>query len=189
MRKPWWIALLAAATTALLLAGCGGDDNNDNKTTTATTTAGGSQTLTVKETEYKIDPANPSIDKAGRVTFDVRNDGTIVHALEIEAPSGEAQTGNIDPGQSKQVTVDLNKAGSYEWYCPIANHRDLGMEGEIRVAGGGSTTTESGGSTTTKTTEDGTTTNETGGATTDDSGGGNSGSEDSGGSGSGGGRY
>ncbi len=189
MRKPWWIALFAAATTALLVAGCGGDDSKDSNTTPAATTAGGARTVTVKETEYKIDPANPSIDKAGRVTFDVRNDGKIVHALEIEAPNGEAQTGNIDPDQSKQVTVDLNKAGSYEWYCPIANHRDLGMEGEIRVAGGGSTTTQSGGSTTTKTTEDRTTTNETGSATTDDSEGDNSGSGGSGGSGTGGSRY
>jgi uncharacterized cupredoxin-like copper-binding protein len=154
MRKLWWKSLLVAAATALLLAGCGGDDNGDKKTTPAATTGGASQTVKVKEREYKIDPTTLKIEKAGRVTFDVRNEGTIVHALEIEAPGGEAQTGNIDPGQSKKVTVDLNKAGSYEWYCPIANHKDLGMEGEIRVAGGGSTTTE-GGSTTTDTTETG----------------------------------
>jgi uncharacterized cupredoxin-like copper-binding protein len=181
------IAVLALAATALLVAGCGGDDDDNEKTTPAATTGGG-QTLQVTATEYKFDPANPSIDKTGRVTFDVKNEGNVVHALEIEAPSGEAQTGNIDPGQSKSVTVDLSKAGSFEWYCPVGNHRDLGMEGEIRVAGGGSTTTEDRDSTTNgggSTTEDsgktedsggGTTTNETGGAEDE------SGSDDSGGS-------
>jgi len=39
------------------------------------------------------------------------------------------------------------KAGRYELYCPVGNHRELGMEGTLSVGGaapGGGTTTESG---------------------------------------------
>jgi uncharacterized cupredoxin-like copper-binding protein len=29
--------------------------------------------------------------------------------------------------------VDLNEPGTYEMYCPVSNHREMGMEGEITV--------------------------------------------------------
>ena len=72
------------------------------------------------------------------MTFAVSNAGQIPHALEVEGPNGEAKTGTIEPGKSEDLKVDLSKAGTYEWYCPIGNHKDQGMKGEIKVAGGGS---------------------------------------------------
>ncbi len=36
------------------------------------------------------------------------------------------------PGSSGTLTVDL-KPGTYEFYCPVANHKEMGMEGEITV--------------------------------------------------------
>ena len=106
----------------------------------------------MSETEFKLAPANPKVSKAGVVQFKVKNDGKIVHALEVEGPSGEVKTAPIQPGKSATLNADLSKAGSYQWYCPIDSHKAMGMKGKISVAGGGS-----GGST-----------------TTDDSGGGNS---------------
>jgi Copper binding proteins, plastocyanin/azurin family len=52
----------------------------------------------------------------------------------VEGPGGESETEDIAPGDSAELTVDLSQAGTYEWYCPIGNHKELGMEGEIRVA-------------------------------------------------------
>jgi uncharacterized cupredoxin-like copper-binding protein len=92
----------------------------------------------VSETEFKLDPANPTVEEAGTVEFDVANDGKVVHALEVEGPKGEVETEEIQPGRSATLEVDLSKPGSYVWYCPIGNHRELGMEGRITVAGGGS---------------------------------------------------
>jgi uncharacterized cupredoxin-like copper-binding protein len=40
--------------------------------------------------------------------------------------------GDVAPGQSGTLTVNL-KPGKYEFYCPISNHKMLGMEGEITV--------------------------------------------------------
>ncbi len=137
----------ALAAGALVIAGCGGNDNNgDGNASTgtakaaSTTAAAGGSTGAVKlsETEFKIDPANPAVKKAGSVTIDVTNDGQITHALEVEGPSGEAKTQPIDAGQSAKLTVDLSKAGTYEMYCPIGNHKAMGMKGTIVVAGGGS---------------------------------------------------
>ena len=115
-----------------------------------------------------------------------------VHALEIEAPGGEVETGDIQPGESATLTANLDRPGKYEWYCPVGNHRDLGMEGEITVGGGGGqtgtteTNTTTTGTTETNTTETNTTETEPG----DDSGGsGGSGGSGSSGSGSGGSGY
>ena len=138
------IAGLAAAA-ALGIAACGDDDDASDSASSGTTEeeaaapAGPSSTsVKVVATEFKFSPANPRIAKAGTVTFSVANKGQAPHALEVEGPNGEAKTGTIEPGKAADLRVDLGKAGTYEWYCPIGNHREQGMEGEIKVAGGGS---------------------------------------------------
>jgi uncharacterized cupredoxin-like copper-binding protein len=145
-----WLAVIVAALFGV--AGCGGDDNNDsgaNNTTTETTStgAGGAapETIDVSLTDFKIAPANPKISKPGEVEFRVKNDGGTVHSLEVEGPSGESVLpSNLNPGQTGTLRVDLSKAGKYEWYCPIDDHRKFGMEGEVTVGGSGQTSTGSG---------------------------------------------
>jgi plastocyanin len=148
MRRPWILLVV------LLLAGCGGgtDETSDEGTPL--------QTIQLTLTEFAISPATVNLPQADTYEFEVSNDGQLTHALDIEAEgdAGEAETGNIDPGESRTVSITL-PGGSHEMYCPIGNHRDQGMEGTITVAGG------AGGGTTTDETE---TENETEGTTTDD---------------------
>ena len=49
----------------------------------------------------------------------------------------------LQPGQSDTLKVKLNKPGSYEWYCPIDNHKQMGMKGEITVGAGGASKSSS----------------------------------------------
>ncbi len=137
----------ALAAGALVIAGCGSNDDNGggsastgaSKSTGASASTGGSAgAVKLSETEFKIGPANAAVKEAGSVTIDVKNNGQIVHALEVEGPNGEAKTQPIQAGQSAKLTVDLSKAGTYEMYCPIGNHKAMGMKGTIVVAGGGS---------------------------------------------------
>ena len=134
------IALLCAVIAAFAIAACGGSDNNDNSTdqtaasTTPTTTGGGGgagETVNVGEVEYKLNPSDVTV-KPGQVTFDVSNDGTTIHNLEVEGVD-EAKTPDLAPGSSGQVTVDLSKPGTYDMYCTIDGHRNLGMEGTVTV--------------------------------------------------------
>ena len=83
----------------------------------------------------------------GSYTFHVVNDGSVVHAFEVEGPSGEVETADLEPGASADLEVELSEAGEYEIYCPVDGHRDQGMEGTITVGGGGG-----GGTTTDETT-------------------------------------
>jgi uncharacterized cupredoxin-like copper-binding protein len=130
-----------AATACLSFAACGGDDEGDGGGGTSGSPVA---TVNVSESEFKLDPANPSVDKAGTVEINATNDGKITHALEVEGPNGEKEIEDIEPGQSKSLRVDLGKAGKYEWYCPIDGHKDKGMKGEITVAGGGGASSSSG---------------------------------------------
>ena len=130
------------ATGALGIAGCGGDDNETTASTTATTGAAsaGGQTVNISETEYKLDPSDPTV-QAGTVSFKATNDGSITHSLEVEGPKGEQELEpDLAPGQSGTLTVDLSQPGKYEFYCPIDSHRERGMEGEITVTGAGGAT-------------------------------------------------
>ena len=61
------------------------------------------------------------------------NDGQAPHAIEIEGPSGEAESEVVNGGETASVTADLSKPGKYTMYCPVGNHRQMGMEGEVTV--------------------------------------------------------
>jgi len=175
------IALLVLA--ALVLAACGEDSEKGGGQTTRTEASGPVvATVDLTEVDFRIRPADPEVEEPGVVEFVVKNDGQTDHALEVEGPQGEAETKTIKPGQSATLKVDLDAPGSYTMYCPIGNHREMGMEGQVIVAGGGSaapgtetegTETDSTetGTTGTDTTGTGTETTETGGGSGDDSGG------------------
>jgi uncharacterized cupredoxin-like copper-binding protein len=119
--------LLVALTFAV--AGCGGDDGEE-----ATNGMSSQQTFSISESDFTLTPPTVTIDAPGTYTFEATNDGGVDHALEIEGNELEEETETIGPGESASVTVDL-ESGTYEMYCPIGNHRDLGMAGEITVSG------------------------------------------------------
>jgi uncharacterized cupredoxin-like copper-binding protein len=130
-------AALAAAAMAALAAGCGGgsDDSGTTAASATTTTAGGGggSNVDISATDFKLNPSDPKV-KAGQVAFNVSNDGQTVHSLEVEGPNGEEELpSDLSPGQSGVLSVDLSKPGRYEFYCPVGNHEELGMKGEITV--------------------------------------------------------
>jgi uncharacterized cupredoxin-like copper-binding protein len=67
------------------------------------------------------------------VTFDVSNDGQSPHNLEVEGNGIEEELeSDLDAGETGTLAVEL-EPGEYEWYCPVGNHADLGMEGTLTV--------------------------------------------------------
>jgi plastocyanin len=140
------VVILAGAS-----AGCGGSSGSNassDSTGAASTTSGSGgsviKTVTVHETEYKLNPSNISLTKPGTYVFKGVNDGTTAHALAVEGNGLDQDGMDISPGSSGTLKVTLSKAGTYEIYCPVDGHKDLGMKGTITVGGAssGGTSTE-----------------------------------------------
>jgi plastocyanin len=127
--------LLLVALALLYLAACGGGEGSDEAA------APGGEVVEVSVSDFAIEPSSLALEP-GSYTFRVVNDGGAVHALEVEGPTGEVETEELEPGESADLAVDLED-GEYELYCPVGDHRDRGMEGTLTVgAGGGGPTTD-----------------------------------------------
>ena len=120
----------------VLLAACGADDDTEEPA------AEGGEAVEIVGTDFAFDPKEVKVE-AGESTFTFVNDGGTAHALEIEGGDVEEESETIGPGESTSLVLEL-AAGRYELYCPIANHRDLGMEGTLVVGGGGAGATGTG---------------------------------------------
>jgi uncharacterized cupredoxin-like copper-binding protein len=140
--KRRFAALFAiGAAVAVPVAGCGGssDDNSTSNAATQAQTTGGAAatgaggTVSLSAADFKFNPSDPTV-KSGEVTFNLKNDGQTAHSLEIEDVNGQDQEleGDVSPGQSGTLKVNL-PPGKYEFYCPVGNHKEMGMEGEITV--------------------------------------------------------
>jgi uncharacterized cupredoxin-like copper-binding protein len=93
------------------------------------------KTIQVKETEFRLTPAEITLEKPGTYLFKAVNSGETVHALEIEGQGIEEVSEEIQPGQNAELKVKL-EAGTYELYCPVDGHKEEGMEGKVIVKGG-----------------------------------------------------
>ena len=139
------IASWALLAVALVAPSCGSEESEPTGATR--------ETIEVVATDFAFEPASVEVDGPGVYAFRLVNRGESTHALEVEGEGAEAATAEIAAGESAEVKVEL-KAGRYELYCPVGNHKELGMEGTLSVggaaAGSGTTTGEDGGTTTTE---------------------------------------
>jgi uncharacterized cupredoxin-like copper-binding protein len=128
-----WIFYLFLAT---FLASCGaGGGGGGYKAPSGANERAILKTFQVKETEFKLKPAEITLDRPGTYVFKAVNSGDTVHALEIEGEGIEEETKEIEHGQSAELKVKL-KAGTYELYCPVDGHKEEGMEGKVMVKEG-----------------------------------------------------
>ncbi|HVX31364.1 MAG TPA: cupredoxin domain-containing protein [Nitrolancea sp.] len=88
--------------------------------------------ITVSGTEMTMGQGNVMIP-AGNVTFVVKNDGTVTHEFEIQGNGVDQKLGDIAPGESATLKVDL-KAGKYEVFCPIPGHKQFGIDGFVTAS-------------------------------------------------------
>jgi plastocyanin len=149
MNRTRWMLVVGLLVAALTLAACGGGDDESSSSgseATATETAAPTETATADSggggggSVSLAAPADGSLKfdkteltaKAGKVTIDFDNPSGVPHAVEIEGNGVEEGTKTVTNDKAS-VTVDL-KAGEYEFYCPVGNHRQQGMEGKLTVS-------------------------------------------------------
>ena len=126
MKQLFGIVVLTAICSALLL-GC-------------VESRGEATEVAVSVDEWSVKPAVVDIP-AGRVTFVVTNDGGTEHELVV-APADDPgdpidEVENIQPDQTKRVTVNFEEGKEYELGCHIVegstDHYNLGMHTVVRA--------------------------------------------------------
>ena len=134
------LPVVALAGLALMAAGCGSSDDNKSSDSGGSSApakkeaapSGGGTTLSQVATDFKFSQPSATA-KAGKVSIKLDNKGQAPHAIEIEdAPWGDKESKTIQPGETTTLTADL-PAGKYEFYCPVDNHKQMGMKGELTV--------------------------------------------------------
>jgi len=132
------------ALVGFAAAGCGSGGGGQ----TETGAAAGGKSISIAAADFSLDPSKIQIDQPGTYTIQLTNNGKTGHALEVEGQGIEEKTDTINPGDTTQLTVEITKAGTYEFYCPVDGHRALGMEGTLTLGSGGAggTGTDTGGS-------------------------------------------
>ena len=118
--------LALAVLSAAPVAGCGDAEGGSEPTRDA------AASIRLTETEFRLQPAQATVAASGKIRVQVTNRGATVHALALESPGGKRTTDPIDPGATRTLETDL-QPGRYVWYCPVGNHRGLGMHGTLTV--------------------------------------------------------
>ena len=106
-----------------------------------------SHTIGVSLKEFSVNPT-PRAGAAGKVTFNVRNTGTVPHEMvvlrtpkaagsllsgaEADESGNVGETGDLAPGQSKTVSVTLKK-GHYVLLCNLPGHYQAGQHTDFTV--------------------------------------------------------
>jgi uncharacterized cupredoxin-like copper-binding protein len=121
----------------------GGKASSSSAATTGGSSAGGTlKTVIIRETDYKLSPSTVTLSKPGTYAFKAEDKGSTQHSLTIEGKGvkGEGGEGDeamlrrvLNPGQSGVLKVTFEKSGTYEMYCPVDSHGQMGMKGEVTV--------------------------------------------------------
>jgi len=144
MRRMMVRSVGALAVLGLALAACGSDDEDDSASPSG---------VDVTLTDFKITLSSATA-AAGKVTFDVTNDGPSVHEFVVfktdlapdELPTnadGDVEEGesfepvdeieDIEEGADPSLEVDLD-AGHYVLVCNLPTHYGNGMSAELTVS-------------------------------------------------------
>ncbi len=135
------VAVIALGATA-----CGSGSSSSSSTPAAAGggstggTGGAAQGTPVDVTlkDFSIDVTGGTTLAAGTYTFHVTNNGPASHNLTINGPGVSNQTtGTFAAGGTADLTVTL-KDGTYEFYCSVPGHKQLGMDDTVTVGMGGS---------------------------------------------------
>jgi plastocyanin len=88
------------------------------------------KTFTVKGQNFSFAPNEIKVNKGDQVKIVFENTGGF-HDLVID--EFNVKTPTIPTGQSATIQFTADKTGTFQYYCSVSNHRQMGMVGNIIV--------------------------------------------------------
>jgi plastocyanin len=86
--------------------------------------------ITVTASSFKFDPSTIKVKQGDTVKLTYKNFGGM-HDWVVDEFS--ARTKVLQSGQQETIEFVADKAGTYEYYCSVGNHRAMGMKGQLIV--------------------------------------------------------
>lgn len=105
--------------------------STQSTTTPVTTPASSTKTFTVQGSSFAFSPSEIKVKKGDTVKIIFNNTGGF-HDFVIDEFAG-ARTNQIKGGDSQTISFIADKAGSFEYYCSVGTHRQMGMRGTLVV--------------------------------------------------------
>jgi len=87
--------------------------------------------FSVVATNFKFTPAQLRVKKGDTVHITLTNDSPMQHDWRLDEFG--AKTNIITKGQTGTTTFVASKTGTFEYYCSVGNHRQMGMVGQLIV--------------------------------------------------------
>src|SRR3989338_7156719 len=86
--------------------------------------------FSVDAVPFSFSPSTMSVNKGDTVKITVKNvNGT--HDFKIDEFNVSTRT--LNTGETQTITFVADKAGTFEYYCSVCNHRAMGMVGTLIV--------------------------------------------------------
>jgi plastocyanin len=92
--------------------------------------SGNVKEVTVTGANFKFTPSTITVKKGDTVRVTFKSSGGF-HDFVID--EYDVQTKMVDTGLSDTVEFVADKAGTFEYYCSVGNHRQMGMVGKLIV--------------------------------------------------------
>ena len=89
------------------------------------------KSFSVAATNFAFTPKEIRVKAGDTVRVTLTNNGTMPHDWKVDAFN--AATKVITNGQTDTVQFVASKAGTYEYYCSVGTHRQMGMVGTLIV--------------------------------------------------------
>ncbi|WP_448576134.1 plastocyanin/azurin family copper-binding protein [Thermomicrobium sp.] len=126
LRRAGAVAIAVPAASALLAA-CGGGGGGGG------TSGGGGGKITIEMGEYYYKPATITVSPGASFTVTLKNVGALPHNLYAEQIN-PMESPMVDPGKSVDFTFTApSQAGTYDFWCTVPGHKELGMVGKLEV--------------------------------------------------------
>ena len=93
---------------------------------------GAAKEFTLDSFEFGYDQKTVTVKKGDTVKITLTNSGKMMHDWVVDEFTG-AKMKRVTNGQTGTVTFVADKAGTFEYYCSVGQHRANGMVGKLVV--------------------------------------------------------